>query len=273
MSKLFIWSVLLLFINCSQDYVKQQRQLQQQRQKQQPSPQSQGSSSQSQGNFYQPRSENVRKSSTQTATPAANQGQPVYIVAVETLSEPEALREAQKYRNYGFKVEIYTNALGSFLVTVGSSTNANLSQQFRDKYVQARRLPGTAYCSPATGWRGPLLGQTETSLTTVPPPPATTPPTSFYSSEPATPNLTGNYYLVLARTQTEASAIQVAIQYIAQGLIVFVYETTVGYAITLDKALPQSQAEAKRQQALREGKVTNITLVPDGPEWKGIVYP
>jgi hypothetical protein len=281
MSKLFIWIVLMLFINCNQDYYKnqQQRQIQQQRQQQQQQQQQQsqsqqlhGSSSQSQGTYYQPRSENVRKSSPQSSTPVTNQGRPVYVVAGETLSEAEALQEAQKYRNYGFNVEIYTNSQGSYLVTVGSSTNATIAQQFRDKYVLARRLPGTAYCAPADGWRGPLLGQTEASLTTVPPQQPASPPTSFFSSDP-TPNLTGNYYLVLARTQTETNAIQLANQYIAQGLVVFVYETTAGYAVTLEKALPQAQAETRRQQVLREGKISNITLVPGGTEWKGIIYP
>jgi len=85
---------------------------------------------------------------------------------------------------------------------------------------------------------------------------------------------TGLYYLVLVEARNENQAIEYANQFIRQGLVIYVYETTRGFAVTLgNQAKTQQQAETERQSLIREGKIRNATLVPDGPFWQRLIYP
>lgn len=83
---------------------------------------------------------------------------------------------------------------------------------------------------------------------------------------------TGLYYVVLEESPNEERAVLIANRYIQQGLVVFVYETTQGYKITVGKALSSDKAQSVKQ-SLSTQKGLNANILPDNENWKRLVYP
>lgn len=264
--------LLLLFINCGQKTDSQ--------------------SETRQG--YQARSNRLGGSSSG----ATAEGRIIYVVAGTAKTELAAIQAAQKFQSYGFESNVFRAPNGAYIITVGATRNQTIAEQFLRENIKRGKLSERAALSFGENWVGPIYAPVTSSLqgtesATTPQrtesetqniyiPSSNTP--SGYSSSPnqipgpqASQNVdafasgASAFYLLLAQAGNESQALSAAQQYIRQGLTIYIYETTSGYAVTLGGPVSRTEAEALRSQM--ETRIGSIKIVAAGPEWKRQIFP
>jgi hypothetical protein len=254
---------------------------------------------------YQTRSDRLGGASNQTSAAAdeqtATDGRTIYIVAGTAKTEMAAIQAAQKFQNFGFESNVFRAPNGAYIITVGATRDQTLAEQLLRENIKQGKLSERSALSFGENWVGPIYAPTQSTWQSGANQTATTQPAetgtqNIYIPSSSTNNQSGGYaqpteipgpqasqnvdafasgatafYVVISQAGNENQALTIAQQYIRQGLTVFVFETTAGYAVTLSRAVSKMDAEAIRAQAAN--KISAIKIVPAGPEWKRQIFP
>ncbi len=211
----------------------------------------------------------------------------IHVVAAIVSSEVAALEETRKYKNYGFQANFYQTTDRQFAISVGSFSNQPTAQRFMQEEIQKGKLPRNSFLMEMENTSGPRYDTTpqyRTPLpnTRVPETPSYNDPRTYnlpadeppVYQAPRTETYTGNqYHIVLSQTNNYSDAVQTANQYIQQGLTVFVYERTNGYAITFGKVFSYNEAENLQTQMRQNYRIPNAIATQRDQSWREIVYP
>ena len=196
-------------------------------------------------------------------SPTPTDGRRIYVVAGTAKTEMAAIQAAQKFQNFGFESNVFRAPNGTYVITVGSTINQTIAEKFLTDNIQQGKLSDRSALSFGTNWTGPIYAHPQSTQkidtrqpsatnnqaaidpkrTYIPPqPPAyntnrnAQPSTQYRAPTPipgtqASQNVdaftvnTDQYYLVISRAKNESQALNLAQQYIRQGLKIFVYET------------------------------------------------
>ncbi len=211
----------------------------------------------------------------------------IHIVASIISSEIAAIEELKKYKNYGYPANVYKTTNGQYAVSIATFSDRQTAQTFMQAEIQKGKIPQNAFLTEMENSSGPQYDTTPQNNTSTTDPGSTgnylnndrrsqnlpADETPIYET-PRTENFSGNqYHIVLANTNTSAEAIQRANQFIQQGLPVFVYEKTNGYAVTYGKIYSQNEAATKQNQLQQRYNTPGIVVVARDQSWRDVIFP
>lgn len=230
----------------------------------------------------------------------------IYIVSGTAKTEMAAIQAARKFHAFGFESNVFRAQNGTYIITVGATTKRELAEKFLRDNIKQGKISDRSVLSYGDNWVGPIYAETQsnwqasTEPSTKPDQPESgtqniyIPPSSYNENQNIQPGSqstqpqqipgpqsstnvdafssgNGQFYLVISTARDESQALKQAQQHIRQGLTVFVYETSSGYAVTMSQAVSQMEAEAIRNKYAN--KISSAKLVPAGPEWKRQIFP
>jgi len=199
-----------------------------------------------------------------------------HVIATIVSSELAARQEQEKYKNYNFTSNIFLTANKNFAISVGSWSDQAEAEAWKAAKISRGRIPESAYVTNMQGWHGPYTPTTQVTgepyQTPKPQDPYGNAADTYIENQPAT-SLNGLYHLVLETHQEEKTAIKKAENFINQGFMVYVYETTQGYSITLGRPQNQESAMRLKEKLTLEHRITNSRLIQHDDKWKSLVYP
>jgi len=246
---------------------------------------------------YQARSNRLGGSASGAGQTTAD-GRIIYVVAGTAKTELAAIQAARKFQGYGFESNVFRAPNGAYIITVATTQNQTVAEQFLRENIKRGKLSERAALSFGENWVGPIYAPLTSSLQGTES--ATTPqrtesetqniyipssniPSGYDTAPTAIPGPQASqsvdafasgasaFYLLLAQTGNESQALSAAQQYIRQGLTINIYETTSGYAVTLGGPVSRTDAESLRSQM--ETRIGSIKIVATGPEWKRQIFP
>ncbi|MBN2090506.1 hypothetical protein JW964_12905 [candidate division KSB1 bacterium] len=211
----------------------------------------------------------------------------IHIVAAVMSSEVAALEEMRKYKNYGYPANIYQTTKGQYAISIATFSDRQNAEQVRQNEIRKGKIPQSSFIAEMENSSGPRYDATPQPNTPIP---ETRIPENQPYNDPRTYNLptdeppvyqaprtesyTGDqYHIVLGQASTYTDAVQTANRYIQQGLTVFVYEKTNGYAITFGKIFTGNEAAAWQNQIRQNSNLPNAIVTPRDGNWRNIVYP
>lgn len=271
----------IIYINCSDDPFGRPDNITNRPRRYQTNPNNSQQNNQTNPNNSQPFNQSVPPQDNRTTNTSSR----AHIVAIITSSEIAAIEEMKKYKNYGYPANIYQTTNGQYAVSIASFSDRQTAEQTMQNEIRKGKIPQTSFVTEMESSGGPRY---DPSVPTVPPNQGV--PDGYSNNQPRNYNVqpdeppvyqpprTGTYsgdqfHIVLAQSNSVSDAIQTANRYIQQGLTVFVYERTNGFAITYGKVFSRDEAATRQDQMRQNNNLQGAIVTARDRSWGGIVYP